>query len=249
MSQVATTDNRLLEGNLTIRQPEKGFRVTSDTLLLAASIAPKPDETVLDLGCGVGGAFLAASYRLPQVRFIGIEKESTYFDLARFNIEANNLTSRVTLHHGDVSDTKLVHTIGQVDHVIVNPPYYPHQTHCAAPDRLKNVARQTSELTIGDWVQAANRFLKPKGTVTFIYPASDMSALMHYLSAFAGNMTVLPLWPRANVEAKRVIIQATKNSAAPLRLLPGLVLHEDNINDFTPAARDYINGVKGLDLA
>jgi tRNA1(Val) A37 N6-methylase TrmN6 len=62
-------------------------------------------------------------------------------------------------------------------------------------------------------------------------------------------MTVLPLWPRANVEAKRVIIQATKNSAAPLRLLPGLVLHEDNINDFTPAARDYINGVKGLDLA
>ena len=40
------------------------------------------------------------------------------------------------------------------------------------------------------------------------------------------GVNILPLWPRAGMAAKRVILQARKGSRAPVGLLAGLALHE-----------------------
>jgi tRNA1(Val) A37 N6-methylase TrmN6 len=38
-------------------------------------------------------------------------------------------------------------------------------------------------------------------------------------------MELVPLWPTADADAKRLIVRTRMNSNASLRLLPGLVLH------------------------
>ena len=41
-----------------------------------------------------------------------------------------------------------------------------------------------------------------------------------------GAMEMLPLWPRAGMAAKRVLLRARKGARGPARILPGLLLHE-----------------------
>ena len=48
-----------------------------------------------------------------------------------------------------------------------------------------------------------------------------------------GGICVLPLHPRADEPAKRIIVSGIKGSKQPLRLLPGVVLH-DRGNGFRP---------------
>ena len=41
-----------------------------------------------------------------------------------------------------------------------------------------------------------------------------------------GDLALRPIHPRADAPAIRLLISGTKGSKAPLRLLPGLTLHE-----------------------
>ena len=68
------------------------------------------------------------------------------------------------------------------------------------------------------------------------------------LTERAGEIVVFPLWPARGVDAapaKRVIVRALKGVAAPLRLAPGLVLHEAG-GAFTPEAETVLREGKGL---
>ena len=65
--------------------------------------------------------------------------------------------------------------------------------------------------------------------------------------ARCGDVTILPLWPRAGEQARRVIIRARKGVASPARLLPGLVLH-DAEGHFTPEAERILRDGAALPL-
>ena len=53
-----TTDNAFLGGRVQLLQPRRGYRAGVDPVLLAAAVAARPGEAVLELGCGVGTALL-----------------------------------------------------------------------------------------------------------------------------------------------------------------------------------------------
>ena len=59
---VAVTDDEFLGGRLRLLQPETGYRIGGDSVLLAATVPARPGETVLDVGCG-SGAIEATSGR------------------------------------------------------------------------------------------------------------------------------------------------------------------------------------------
>ena len=62
-------------------------------------------------------------------------------------------------------------------------------------------------------------------------------------------MTVFPLWPRGGDQpAKRIILQVRHGSRAPLRLLPGLVLHETD-GRYTPEADAVLKEGEALSLS
>jgi tRNA1(Val) A37 N6-methylase TrmN6 len=56
---------------------------------------------------------------------------------------------------------------------------------------------------------------------------------------------LLPLWPRAGVQAKRVLLRARKGARSPARVLPGLVLHEAD-GRFTAAAEAILRDATAL---
>src|SRR5271167_4153929 len=97
------TEDRMLGGRLTLSQPVKGYRAGLDAALLAAACDAKAGDTVIEAGCGVGAAMLAAAVRRPGATFLGIERDPAALALAQANIVANDLGDRVEAVEGDVS--------------------------------------------------------------------------------------------------------------------------------------------------
>ena len=59
-----------------------------------------------------------------------------------------------------------------------------------------------------------------------IQRADALPALLPAFAGRLGDLALRPVHPRADAPAIRLLISGTKGSKAPLRLLPGLTLHE-----------------------
>lgn len=244
MSFLATTHDQLCQGRLTLEQPEKGYRFNTDTVLLAASVQASAGQSVLELGCGIGAVLLAASLRCPDLSFTGIERETVYADLAIKNARSNNLSERVSIIKGDITDKALFKEIATFDHVLANPPYFAPQIRHEVTE-LRRTARE-EDIGLAEWLQAANRYLKPKGSVTFIHAADRLDDLINGLRLFCGDITIFPFFSAQDQAAKRVIIRGIKGSKAPLTLLPGLVLHAQGDKYYTERAENILRHGQGL---
>ena len=90
--------------------------------------------------------------------------------------------------------------------------------------------------------------LKYDGCLTLIHRADRLSAVLAALVGRAGDVIVFPLWPSPGRPAKRVLIHARKGARGPLRLAPGLALH-DQSGGFTPTVEEVLRDGRSLDLS
>jgi len=217
-----------------LQPPDGGFRTSLDSVMLAAACPAKEGQSVLDAGCGVGGASFCLLWRVPNIQLTGIDWEETYHDLAHRNILLNTFTGTATFIPGDIRtyDPDVL-----FDHVIMNPPYFEAGRHTPSPDTIRAQANghQDEDLSLDDWIRAAHRLVRSNGSLTIIYPAHGTDKIIHAMGKKFGSVEIIPLWPRMGVEAKRVIIRAIKDRQTPARILPGVVLHEES-GAYTEAA-------------
>lgn len=237
---IPTTTDYFLGGKLRIIQPSHGHRAGTDTVLLAACCPAAAGEWVLDMGSGVGTAGLCVAARVPSINLLAIEQDANLAQLATTNAAANNIP--LTVLSGD----GLIMKVSQpVHHVITNPPF--HDPNQASPHSTKPAATLQDDATLQAWVAACARWLRPKGTLTVIYRADRLPALLQAVTAVAGDCKILPLWPKAGQPAKRVIIQARKDYAGAVTLLPGIILHHAD-GAPTPYADSILRGGAALPI-
>jgi tRNA1(Val) A37 N6-methylase TrmN6 len=223
VSELTVTEDALLGGRVRLRQPTQGYRAAIDPVLLAASLAAGFRGRIADLGCGVGAAALCAAMRLPDATVVGIERDPAFAELARQNVAANALTERVTVVAADIRDAG---PQGAFDAVLANPPYLEAARANAQADPRKAAATIEDDAALDVWVDAALARLRPKGMLAMIHRADRLDDVLAALRGRAGEAVVFPLWPKAGVAAKRVIVRARKGICSPLVLAAGLVLHD-----------------------
>ena len=245
--EAAATEDALLGGRVRLRQPAAGYRVAIDPVLLAAAVPAAPDDSVLDVGCGVGAAALCLAARVPGVRVAGIDTQRDLVRLANDNILLNDLAGRVSAMVGDLLRPPPRLEPGSFAHVMANPPFLERGQATPSPDPGKAEAQIEGEADFAAWVRFALAMLRAKGTVTFIHRADRLEHVLAQLAARAGDIAVFPLWPGAGKPARRVIVRARKGVATPSRLLPGLVLHAAD-GRFTEAAEAVLRGGAPLAL-
>ena len=226
------SEDRLLGGRVRFRQPISGYRVASDSVLLASAVSAVPGSRVLDLGAGVGAASLCLAVRVPGCQIDAVELQPALADIAACNIELNALSSRMSLHVGDISS--LPPTFSEsFDHVMVNPPYLP--ANRANKGSGGNLSKVEGHALLVDWVNAASDALCVKGCLTFIHRADRLDELLALIRGVAGEIVVAPLWPTKGKEARRILVRARKGVSTPLRLIGGLTLY-DNDGKYTASA-------------
>ncbi len=236
------TEDRVLGGRVMLLQPKSGLRAAIDPVLLAAAVAARPGESVLELGTGTGVAALCLARRLPGVRVVGLEIQPMLADLARRNARANALD--VATVCGDVATAPF--TAGCFDQVIANPPFLEAGTGTLPPAAGRSRAVGEGATALRLWVATALSLVRRRGRITFIHRADRLGDLLAALDG-VGEITILPLWPAEGQPARRVIVRARSAVATPLRLAAGLVLHGSD-GAYTPAAEAVLRDAASLPL-
>jgi tRNA1(Val) A37 N6-methylase TrmN6 len=223
-----TTTDTLLDGHVTLEQPKEGYRVAIDPIFLAAAVPAAPNESVLDVGAGVGAAMLCLAERVKGVQILGLEMQRELASLASKNIRLNHHQDRLEVVNGNLLRFPPRMAAGSYHHVMVNPPYYEARKTTVSPLLSKALANTHSEATLADWINFCHLMVRPKGTVTIIHRADYLDTLLALLNGKLGNIIIFPLWPALAKDAKRVIIQGRKNTSGPTRLSQGLVIHDQD---------------------
>ncbi|MBE7219046.1 MAG: methyltransferase domain-containing protein [Caulobacteraceae bacterium] len=216
---------RLLGGRARLRQRRDGYRAGLDAALLAAAVCARPGETVVEAGCGAGGALVQAALRAPSARFVGVERDPAALALAGANIALNGLSGRVEACAGDIDAGFAATRLPRADAVFANPPFFDDPSALRPP----TPARQAAWMAEGG-LEAWTRFLlaavRDGGAITIVHRADRLGDLLALLGEKAGSFQVRPVHPFADAPAKRVLVRARRLGRAPLRLLPPLVLHD-----------------------
>jgi tRNA1Val (adenine37-N6)-methyltransferase len=234
------SDDKFLCGKLQLLQPLKGYRAATDPVLLAAACMAQPGQRVLDVGCGAGAAALCLGARVAGLGLWGLELQPDYADLARRNAERNGIG--LTVAEGDLMQMPAALRI-EFDHVITNPPYYAPQ---GTPSPIEGRARAMQvALPLADWVAACGRRLAPGGWLTMICGADGLPDVLAGMGSKLGSVAVLPLQPRVERAAVRVIVRARKGGRGAFRLLSPLILHHGVTHDgdresYTPEAGEVL---------
>ncbi len=244
---VDISEDGLLDGRLRLRQPLVGYRAAIDPVFLAAAVPAAPGESLLDLGCGAGAAALCLLARVPDTRVTGLEIQAGLVRLAGENGCDNGWGARFLPLTGDVARPPPRLAPGSFHHVLCNPPQLAAERAVPSAVPARDLANREGAARLGDWIATALAMVRPQGTVTFIHRADRLDDLLAAFSGLAGELVVFPLWPGAGKPAKRVILRARKDAATPLRLSPGLVLHQAD-GSFTPAAEAILREAAALEL-
>lgn len=234
----SVTRDAFLGNRLTLSQPRDGFRAGLDSVLLGAAVSPK-SESLLDLGSGVGAAGFVAMAHNADLQGLMVERDPGIAALARDNAEANGLAARVRVVVADVTGPAAARGeagIGENAYatVIANPPFFAQEAGTLAANAGRAGARHMKEASLDLWIRAAAGSARAGGEVIFVYPAAGLAPLLAGFEKRFGALTILPLLPRPGAAAGRVLVRGIKGSRAPLTLLAGRALHEQEGRAFQP---------------
>ncbi len=239
------SEDVFLGGRLLLRQPERGHRAGTDAILLAAAAPAAISGLALDVGAGVGCAGLALAKLRPQIALGLVENDSLAAALARDNLSLNGVDGRV--YEADLLNPPSLRSAGlhagSAQLIITNPPFLdPARTRLSA-EAGRRAARAMPSAGPGPlaaWISACMALLEDDGLFLLIHRPEALAEILASVSRQAGALTLLPVQPRAQKPAMRILLRAKKGSRAPLTIAPALVLHD--AEGFLPFAEKIHRG-------
>jgi tRNA1(Val) A37 N6-methylase TrmN6 len=240
-SQALFSDDQVLGGRVQLRQRHQGYRSGLDAALLAAACDSGAGQRVLEAGCGVGGALLAAAVRRPGSRFVGVERDADARTLAAENVALNGFGERVEIVAGDVGQGFRALGLAVFDAAMANPPFFddPSALRGPHPDRA---GAYIADGGLGAWAGFLLKAVREGGAITLIHRADRLGDILALLAPKAGSFRIRPVHPFADQPAKRVLVRAVKTGKAPLVLLPPLVVHNREGGKHTAETEAILRG-------
>ncbi len=216
------TEDTLLDGRVRLRQPRRGHRAGTDAVLLAGLADVREGDRVVDLGSASGAVGLMIAARVRLGRLTLVERDPDLVALARENIALNGCEAFAGAVRADAFTSELDTLAGEADLVVTNPPFF-DDAGPSSPDPRRRAAHVMQGGTLSDWLVAAARMLGPRGRLCLIHRADEAAACLS--SLLFGSAAIVPIYPRIEADASRIVVSAVRGGRSPLRILPALVLH------------------------
>lgn len=213
----------LLGTSLRIEQSEKqAFNL--DTVLLASFLEfPAKTSRILDIGTGAGALILYASQKT-KAKIAGIEIQKERYEQAKLNVEINQLTDQIEVIYGDVKD----YQSKSFDCIISNPPFFKVTNESKLSESIEDqIARHEIHLTLEEFAKHASRLLKYGGKLFFIHRPDRLSELITTLKKYHLEVKRIRfVHPYVTDKANHVLIEASKNGHAGLKIEPPLIVYD-----------------------
>jgi tRNA1(Val) A37 N6-methylase TrmN6 len=246
-----STDS-FLDGRLRLRQSARDHRAGTDAVLLAAAAPADFAGSALDVGSGVGAAGLALATARPRAQIGLVEIDPFTAGLARENLALNGMADRGKVFETDIFSPASRRSACLFPEgaglVITNPPFLdpgrarlsPHPGRCRA-----HAMPAEGPTSLAAWIAACLTLVEPGGLFILIHRPEALPAILDGLAKRVGGVAILPVYPRRNAPAVRILVRGKKGSRAPASIAPPLILHDGD--RFTEAAEAIHRGVSPID--
>jgi tRNA1(Val) A37 N6-methylase TrmN6 len=231
VAEVAEADF-FLGRQLRLRQKASGHRAGTDAVLLAAAAPAKIEGVALDVGAGVGAAGLALARLREGLTFGLVENDPGTAALARENLRLNDFAVRGAVYEADVVEAGSRAAAGlrdgMADLVVTNPPFLDPARARLSPDAGKRAAHAMVAPGPGAltrWLNACLDLLKKDGLLIVIHRADVLPIILAGVGDRAA-VTLMPVLPRADRAATRILVRLQKEGRAPFIITPPIILHE-----------------------
>lgn len=233
-------------GDFWLVQPrETGHRSGVDAMILSAAVPSAFAGRLADFGAGAGAAGLAVASRCHSATVTLVENSPDMAGFAMLTLDhANNarFAGRASLLVADVAlagraREKAGLADGSFDYVIMNPPFNAARDR-PTPDPLKQQAHVLQDGLLEAWIRSAAAVVRPRGGLAIIARPVSLPDILAALEGRFGSAEIVPVHPRADAPAIRVVVRARRASRGRLSLMPPLVLHD---GDVFSARADAIN--------
>jgi tRNA1Val (adenine37-N6)-methyltransferase len=146
------------------------MKVGTDGILLGAWVPVAGVRRVLDIGSGSGLIALMVAQRTPdEVHIDAVELDADAAGQAQENVQASPWSSRVTVHHADITDWAEA-CEQRYSLIVSNPPYFASGVACATPQRA--AARATDSLDHQTLLRCAAQLIEEEGFFCVVLPES-----------------------------------------------------------------------------
>ena len=213
-----------------LTQPEGSFRFSIDALLLSSFVKVKKNSRLLDLGTGCGVVGLNILLNTPinyALQVLGLDIDPTLVSSAQANAAKLGFSDNFFAQRGDVAAIRSLLPAETFDLVATNPPYRRiNQGRLPEPDLRKNALFEGTG-NLNSFIAGAAFALKNGGAFYCIYPADRLVELLSLLRQYCLEpKLILPVQAQEHKDLELVLLRATKNGRAGLKIKKPLLLYE-----------------------
>ncbi|CEG29532.1 tRNA1(Val) (adenine(37)-N6)-methyltransferase [Bacillus sp. B-jedd] len=233
----------LLAEDLRIIQSPTVFAFSLDAVLLARFVyVPIQKGNLIDLCSGNGVVPLFLSARTKGT-ITGVEIQERLYDMAVRSIEYNGLEDRLRMIHGDLKDMPSMLGHGKFDVVTCNPPYFktPPTSEINENEHLA-IARHEIMCTLEDTIRVSSALARAGGKVAFVHRPERLNDMIELMRKYRLEPKRIKfVYPKEGKEANTMLVEAAKNGQPGLKILPPLVVYDEN-NEYTSEVREILYG-------
>lgn len=223
--------NKLLNKNLKIIQRTDYFNFSLDSLLISNFISlGRGVNKIVDLGTGNGAIPLFLSERT-KAKICGIEIQEISYNLAKRNIELNNLSDRIEVINDNMKNWNKYFKHGSQDAVITNPPFFKYNGNDELLNDLDQLTLARHEITIKleELIEVASYLLKDKGYFAMVHRPERFLEIIDAMRKY--NITPKKIrfcHTKVDKQAKILLIEGMKYGANDMKILPPLIAHDED---------------------
>lgn len=203
----------------------KGFRLSTDSVLLGNFINLTGAKKGIDLGCASGILSLLLLSLKDGLHMTGVEIDGEECRYARQNMALNGLSERSSIVCADLRNYRELFPAGSFDVIVSNPPYFPVGSGDASPNAGRARARGELSCMLEDICSASEYLCRWGGKVAFVHKPERLSELLVAMHVHGIEAKRLRLVVHGAQSAPSLILVEGKRGAAPgLKIEKPLIL-------------------------
>jgi tRNA1Val (adenine37-N6)-methyltransferase len=238
MRGLPTTTDTFFHGKVVIKQLKKGYRFAVDSPILAHFL-PRAAAPALEIGCGVGVVSLLALQLKKFPAITGIEIQEPLYRLAVDNAQANGMSGRCRVIHGDF--VRIHAGLTSVRTIFCNPPFFKTSQGHVSPDPTIRLARFEVTLTLDELLRCSAAVLAPAGRLCLIFPYARQQELLDSAAAHGLHPEKIRcVQPFADAPPDRFLAQLERRTVRCRREKPLVIFREKGI--YTPEMEKILSG-------
>ncbi|MEG1315923.1 MAG: methyltransferase [Oscillospiraceae bacterium] len=221
--------DELWSGGPRLCRAGEGFKLSTDSVLLADFASSRRAHSCLDLGSGAGVLSILLAFKNSQSEICGIELQPQSAETCRKNIAANGMDERVKIINADLRKHRELIAPSSFDLVVSNPPYFAQNSGETALKAERALARGEENCTLADICTAAKWALRYGGLFALVHRPERLSEIFAAMTAVGIEPKRLRMVSHTAERAPcLVLVEGKLGGKKGLKIEPPLILKTEN---------------------